>query len=116
MQGRNIEEEMSRFEAEINAARAQAFIMGTPTVISGPMVTSSAAVISAPPSRSSNVPKESDEDVLATLQKYENQVKEEVTKKAAYSALAKDIASKKAKLMSETAKKVICQRKNVLKR
>ena len=120
--GRNFEEEMSRFEAEINVARAQAFmvagghgmvpvtlhhqpppIQANPTTVySNPAVISappSGAVISAPPSKSKD-----DEDVLATLEKYEKQVKNE-TKHTHLSALAKDIASKKAKMMAESVKK-----------
>lgn len=110
MHGRNIEEEMSRFEAEINAARAQAFIIagggaaaaysGNP-VISAPPSSSSAAVISAPPTKAKA---RDEEDVLATLEKYEQQVKEEA-KHVKLTALAKDIASKKAKMMAESVKK-----------
>ena len=75
--GRSIQEEMSRFEAEINAARAQQFLMsGVAVTTAAPQISAppTGAVISAPPSRP--VVKD-DEDVLATLQKYEKQVKED---------------------------------------
>lgn len=108
MHGRNFEEEMSRFEAEINAARAQAFIVagggaaaaaaysGAPVISAPP-----SAVISAPPTKTKS---RDEEDVLATLEKYEQQVKEEA-KHVKLTALAKDIASKKAKMMAESVKK-----------
>jgi len=131
--GRNFEEEMSRFEAEINVARAQAFLhaagggvppqvatvavtsappnpnFSRPAVISAPPSNAvisappSSAVISAPPKRSND-----DEDILATLEKYEKQVKNEtkmVPKHVQYTALAKDIANKKARMMAENVKK-----------
>jgi len=103
---------MARFEAEINAARAQAFIVGgavqgfsnPASTISAPPSTISApptsAVISAPPSKSRD-----DEDVLATLQKYENETQAQ-KKTQQLTALAKDIAhAKKAKMMAESVKK-----------
>ena len=80
--GRSIQEEMARFEAEVNAARAQQFIMGAAGApMAAAVVTSQAvlsapptgAVISAPPSRP--VVKD-DDDILATLEKYEKEVKE----------------------------------------
>lgn len=110
--GRGFEDEMARFEAEINAARAQAFIVGgavqgfsnpastisaAPSTISAPPTS---AVISAPPSKSRD-----DEDVLATLQKYENETQAQ-KKTQQLTALAKDIAhAKKAKMMAESVKK-----------
>ena len=108
--GRGFEDEMARFEAEINAARAQAFIVGgavqgvqgfsNPTISAAPS-TSSAAVISAPPSKSNK----DDEDVLATLQKYEKETQAQ-KKTQQFTALAKDIAhAKKAKMMAESVKK-----------
>jgi len=156
-QGRSIQEEMSRFEAEINAARAQQFLMarggaprpgvppatavtiGTvPTTVSHHGVMASApisfdakgaviqarparptgtaisappsgavisappsgAVISAPPSRT--VTNDDDDDIMATLMKYEKEVKPEPKKPTHMTALAKDIASKKAKMKAET--------------
>merc|ERR1719400_2195714 len=66
------------------------------TVISAPP---SGAVISAPPSRP--VIKD-DDDVMATLLKYEKEVKPEPKKPTHMTALAKDIASKKAKMKAET--------------
>ena len=60
----------------------------------------SGAVISAPPSKSRD-----DEDVLATLQKYENETQAQ-KKTQQLTALAKDIAhAKKAKMMAESVKK-----------
>ena len=107
MHGRNFEEEMSRFEAEINAARAQAFVIAgmqqnpAPNFSAQPATISSGAVISAPPSKTKS---KDEEDVLATLEKYEAQVKEE-TKHQKFTALAKDIQHKKAKMMAESVKK-----------
>ena len=157
-QGRSIQEEMSRFEAEINAARAQQFLMARGAPVSGIATTAvtigavpttvaphgvmasapqsgtgtvsfdrhgksvisaprpsgsvisappsgavisappSGAVISAPPSRIMN----DDDDVMATLLKYEKEVKPEPKKPTHMTALAKDIASKKAKMKAET--------------
>ena len=57
-------------------------------------------MISAPPSRSRD-----DEDVLATLEKYEKETQEQ-KKTQQFTALAKDIAhAKKAKMMAESVKK-----------
>ena len=113
--GRNFEEEMSRFEAEINVARAQAFLhaagggvppqvatvavtsappnpnFSRPAVISAPPSNAvisappSSAVISAPPKRSKD-----DEDILATLEKYEKEVKSE-TKMVRITVLSLDL-------------------------
>jgi len=142
--GRNFEDEMSRFEAEINAARVQqAFMTAGPgglvqmnpgvTTSGGPisnfsrssMVSSqhsqgsnaiiaappSNAVISAPPSATISAPpkrSKDEEDILATLEKYEKEVKSETkqfSKHNQYQALAKDIANKKARMVAENVKK-----------
>merc|ERR1712241_77626 len=130
--GRNFEEEMSRFEAEINAARAQqAFMTAGPGGLvqlnpahttSGPISNFArsmgssqgpSAVISAPPSDSAVIsapPKRSkdDEDILAILEKAEKEVKSETkqfSKQNQFHALQKDIANKKARMMAENVKK-----------
>jgi hypothetical protein len=139
--GGRFEEEMSRFEAEINVARTQAFLIAaagggggaqiappvglyhpamqaTPAVISAPPSNSAGqVVISAPPSRPATAA--ADDDIMATLQKYEKQARNETTSKPAatpkmmvptktkanLTALAKDVANKKAKMLADSAKK-----------
>ncbi len=91
--GRNFEDEMRQFEAEIMGASQTQVVYGAPAVISAPP---SNPVISAPPSRSAAAA--DDDDVMATLLKYEREVKSEAKP---MSALAKDIASKKAQLLAD---------------
>lgn len=125
---------MSRFEAEImgggggHHAFRPAFIpsqmltggarIAPPTLYhSAPIATGGVAVISAPPTASSaavisapaTINKSDDDDILATLQKYEKEVKSEAKKepqppKMDTAALAKEMASKKAKMMADQAK------------
>lgn len=86
---------------------------------SAPIATGGVAVISAPPTASSSsaavisapatINKSDDDDILATLQKYEKEVKSEAKKepqppKMDTAALAKEMASKKAKMMADQAK------------